>query len=144
MRILLIFITTTVKFIHYTLLNKYDFRLVEKERFLRGEVGDWLGLTLKDGTVAVLASALLEIYKVLTTFIYFLTLEIISYISDKNPTASQLMALEALILCGEENGHISKNYSLIGHRQTGKTDCPGNKMFRILKNMPNFNSNPKK
>lgn len=101
-------------------------------------------LTLKDGTVAVLASALLEIYKVLPIFIYFLTFEVKNYILDKNPTASQLMALEALILCGEENGHISKNYSLIGHRQAVKTDCPGNRMFRILRNMPNFTSNPKK
>lgn len=119
--------------------------MVEKARFLRGEDGAFPALTLKDGTVAVWASALLEIYKVLTIFMGFLTFEIKkNYISDKNPTATQLMALEALILCGEENGHISKNYSLIGHRQAVKTDCPGNKMFRIVRNMPNFNSNPKK
>lgn len=57
------------------MLNKYDFRLVEKAQFLRGVDGDFPVLTLKDGTVAVLASALLEIYKVLTIFIGFLTFE---------------------------------------------------------------------
>lgn len=52
------------------------------------------------------------------------------------------MALESLIECGVNNRKITSNYHLIGHRQATKTACPGDKMFRILKNMPNFDPMP--
>ncbi|XP_076261152.1 peptidoglycan-recognition protein SC2-like isoform X2 [Rhynchophorus ferrugineus] len=64
-------------------------------------------------------------------------------LQDNNPTAAQLMALESLIECGVEKGKITTGYRLIGHRQATKTACPGDKMFRILKNMPNFEPKPR-
>ncbi|XP_060516218.1 peptidoglycan recognition protein 3-like [Cylas formicarius] len=58
------------------------------------------------------------------------------------PSSIQISALRSLISCGTDLGKIDQNYRLIGHRQGGSTDCPGNKLQEILKTMPHFEPRP--
>ncbi|KAL1493370.1 hypothetical protein ABEB36_011436 [Hypothenemus hampei] len=60
---------------------------------------------------------------------------------DRHPPAAQLMALEALISFGVENGYIKKDYHLIGHRQIKNNNCPGKKMYSVLRLMPHYDPN---
>lgn len=62
--------------------------------------------------------------------------------SNQLPSHAALNALKDLIACGVEENYLRKSYSLIGHRQASQTECPGNKLFNILKGWPHFKSNP--
>ena len=54
-----------------------------------------------------------------------------TFTNDK-PTPAQLAAAQSLIQFGLENGKISKDYKLVGHRQCIKTESPGQKLYEII------------
>lgn len=54
------------------------------------------------------------------------------------PTNAALAAGKQLINCGVSLGHVSRTYSLIGHRQATSTECPGNKLYEEIKTWPNY------
>lgn len=62
--------------------------------------------------------------------------------SDTEPSEAQLSATKKLISDGVNSGEISRNYQLIGHRQSKPTECPGDKLFNIVKTWPHFAQNP--
>lgn len=63
---------------------------------------------------------------------------------SSTPTASALTAVKSLIQCGINNGKISTNYALFGHRDVGSTDCPGTALYNIIKTWPRFHEHPAK
>lgn len=62
--------------------------------------------------------------------------------ADFLPNAAALKALNELIACGVSLGKISNNYSVIGHRQTRPTECPGESFYRYVTNLPRWTDHP--
>ncbi|XP_013142933.1 PREDICTED: peptidoglycan-recognition protein LB-like [Papilio polytes] len=54
------------------------------------------------------------------------------------PPAHQLELTKELISFGVEQGYISKEYSLIGHRQVRNTECPGDALFQEITTWDRF------
>lgn len=59
-----------------------------------------------------------------------------------SPTAAQVSVGKQLVQCGISLGHIRSNHGLIGHRQVGATECPGNVLYREIQTWPNYRANP--
>lgn len=49
------------------------------------------------------------------------------------PSDKALQSVKDLIQFGIDSNHIQSNYTLIGHRQSMPTPCPGDKLFDIIK-----------
>ncbi|XP_055851974.1 peptidoglycan-recognition protein SC2 [Episyrphus balteatus] len=49
--------------------------------------------------------------------------------NDHTPTNTQILLAKELLNEGVFQGYLSPKYVLYGHRQVGKTECPGNKLF---------------
>lgn len=64
------------------------------------------------------------------TNIFFFTVEI--------PPAKQLEVVHKLIAVGVEMGIIRPDYKLIGHRQAGSTECPGEALFNEISKWDHF------
>lgn len=47
-------------------------------------------------------------------------------------------ATQELIADAIEKGYLSKDYKLIGHRQTKSTLCPGNALYEEIKTWPHY------
>lgn len=45
---------------------------------------------------------------------------------------------DVLPSCAIRAGLLRPDYKLFGHRQLGKTDCPGNALFNLLRTWPHF------
>lgn len=43
-----------------------------------------------------------------------------------------LAMCDDLIQFGVANRHIQPNYQLIGHREVGDTECPGNALYTVI------------
>ncbi|XP_026476995.1 peptidoglycan-recognition protein LB-like [Ctenocephalides felis] len=56
--------------------------------------------------------------------------------SDKLPSQAMLTAVKNLISCGVAEGHLKKDYVLLGHRQAVSTECPGNKLYAEISTWP--------
>ncbi|XP_038214256.1 peptidoglycan-recognition protein LB-like [Zerene cesonia] len=54
------------------------------------------------------------------------------------PPKHQLDAVKDLINVGIELGYISLDYKLIGHRQVGATECPGEALFNEINKWDRF------
>ncbi|KPJ05907.1 Peptidoglycan-recognition protein LB [Papilio xuthus] len=54
------------------------------------------------------------------------------------PPAQQMELTKELIEVGVELGYISKEYSLIGHRQVRSTECPGDALFQEITTWDRF------
>lgn len=54
------------------------------------------------------------------------------------PNDAALDAVKQLIQCGLDNGHISADYILKGHRDVGKTSCPGTKLWDLIHSWPHY------
>lgn len=57
---------------------------------------------------------------------------------DKTPQAAAIKAVENLMNYGIEIGKIQANYTLLGHRQTRATDCPGQKLYELIQTWPHW------
>lgn len=69
----------------------------------------------------------------------------ISFIGTFNtvaPTKAQIHAATKLIEFGVENGHIRKDYKLLGHRQCVKTESPGEVLYNIIKTWEHWSPTP--
>ncbi|XP_039750056.1 peptidoglycan recognition protein-like [Pararge aegeria] len=65
----------------------------------------------------------------------------ISFLGNYNndePTPEQLEAVKNLIKCGVEQGHLSPDYHLLGHKQLISTESPGRKLYREIRTWPHF------
>jgi N-acetylmuramoyl-L-alanine amidase len=69
---------------------------------------------------------------------------LIGTFKDKEPNSLMLNATINLIECGVDKGIVVKDYELHGHRDQVCTDCPGDKLFYLIKSWPNFVSGPLK
>ena len=61
----------------------------------------------------------------------------LNFIGDfvtKVPTPEAIASFKLLVSCGIENGFISEDFQLFGHRQNwvSKTECPGDQLFALL------------
>ncbi|XP_041971438.1 peptidoglycan-recognition protein LB-like [Aricia agestis] len=57
------------------------------------------------------------------------------------PPANQMGTVRKLIQTGIELGHISPDYTLIGHRQVSATECPGQALFDEIQTWDKFEKN---
>ncbi|OWR54948.1 peptidoglycan-recognition protein LB-like [Danaus plexippus] len=57
------------------------------------------------------------------------------------PPRVQLESAQALIKLGVDLGYISPDYSLMGHRQVGSTECPGGALQKEISTWPKFQPN---
>lgn len=61
---------------------------------------------------------------------------------EKIPPKNQLDTVKNLIDYGVQEGKIIKNYTLIGHRQVRKTECPGTKFYNEISTWPHYSELP--
>lgn len=57
------------------------------------------------------------------------------------PPPEMLESTQKLIAFAIDCGYLSANYTLIGHRQTRNTECPGDRLFIEISNWPHFGAN---
>ncbi|TMW41483.1 hypothetical protein DOY81_013436 [Sarcophaga bullata] len=57
---------------------------------------------------------------------------------NKMPTKEALNACKKLLKRGVDEGHLSKNYKLFGHRQCSPTESPGRKLFEEIVKWDHF------
>lgn len=60
--------------------------------------------------------------------------------SGHNPNAAAISAVQDLISYGVAIGKIDANYTLLGHRQTASTDCPGDSLYQLIQTWPRWSS----
>lgn len=56
------------------------------------------------------------------------------------PNAAAIEATKNLISYGVAIGKIQSNYTLLGHRQTTRTSCPGDSLYELIKTWPHWSS----
>ncbi|XP_076240325.1 peptidoglycan recognition protein S2 [Calliopsis andreniformis] len=66
---------------------------------------------------------------------------IIGNFVDRNLSPAAIKAVKSLISYGVTIGKIDDNYTLLGHRQTASTICPGDSLYRLIQTWPNWSSN---
>ncbi|XP_058822428.1 peptidoglycan-recognition protein LB isoform X1 [Topomyia yanbarensis] len=54
------------------------------------------------------------------------------------PSKKMINAVHSLIEYGVYNNIIASNYTLIGHRQTRPTDCPGDRLYKEIQDWPHY------
>ncbi|KAL3831961.1 hypothetical protein ACJMK2_023649 [Sinanodonta woodiana] len=59
--------------------------------------------------------------------------------SSHLPPATGLSAVKNLIKCGIENGKITGDYCMYGHRDVRDTTCPGEALYREIRTWPHYN-----
>ncbi|KAF3428666.1 hypothetical protein E2986_14107 [Frieseomelitta varia] len=65
----------------------------------------------------------------------------IEIFADHNPNAAAVKAVQDLIEYGVSLGKIQENYTLLGHRQTTQTTCPGDSLYQLIQTWPHWSSN---
>lgn len=60
--------------------------------------------------------------------------------ADELPPKEMLQVTQDLIAYAVDQGYLSANYTLYGHRQVRATECPGNALFNEIKTWPGFES----
>ena len=58
------------------------------------------------------------------------------------PNNTMLEVAKNLIQCGIENGIISPNYEMHGHRDQSCTTCPGEMLYHHIKTWPHYVAGP--
>ena len=62
--------------------------------------------------------------------------------TDSLPNDAALTTVTELIQCGIDNGSISPDFGIMGHRQDKDTECPGDALFGWVQSWPNWDPNP--
>ncbi|CAK1546224.1 unnamed protein product [Leptosia nina] len=65
----------------------------------------------------------------------------ISFIGNYNnddPTAAQLDAVKALLRCGVEEGHLTPDFKVVGHKQLIATQSPGRRLYQVIRTWPQW------
>lgn len=73
----------------------------------------------------------------ITVFMGFI---IIGIFTGHNPSAAAIKAVKDLIEYGVTLGKIQENYTLLGHRQTTSTSCPGDSLYQLIQTWPHWSS----
>ncbi|XP_074642080.1 peptidoglycan-recognition protein SC2-like [Tubulanus polymorphus] len=55
-----------------------------------------------------------------------------------SPTSRAIDAAKALLECAVEKGKLKENYRLYGHRDAGSTSCPGDTLYKLIKQWPHY------
>lgn len=63
-------------------------------------------------------------------------------VSVELPSNDMLENVHQLINYGVSSGKIQENYTLLGHRQVRKTECPGDRLFNEISTWKHFQSLP--
>lgn len=58
--------------------------------------------------------------------------------SEDLPSTEMLDGTRKLIAYAVDAGHVSANYTLLGHRQARSTECPGDRLFNEISDWPHF------
>uniref|UniRef100_A0A8C3FN04 Peptidoglycan-recognition protein n=1 Tax=Chrysemys picta bellii TaxID=8478 RepID=A0A8C3FN04_CHRPI len=58
--------------------------------------------------------------------------------SSRVPNNAALNAAKSLIQCAVSKGFLSRSYFLKGHRNVNPTDCPGNALYKVIRQWPRF------
>lgn len=58
--------------------------------------------------------------------------------NDRLPNKQALSALQNIIAYGVQEGKITQDYKLYGHRDVRDTDCPGHKLYDLIKGWDHF------
>ncbi|CAH1099443.1 unnamed protein product [Psylliodes chrysocephalus] len=62
---------------------------------------------------------------------------------EELPPEKQLTTVQQLITKGIREGYIMNDYKLVGHKQVREgTECPGDRLFKEIKNWPNYCQDP--
>lgn len=56
------------------------------------------------------------------------------------PPQKMLNATQELIAYAIEQGHVTKDYKLLGHKQVRDTICPGPALYQEIQTWPNFDN----
>ncbi|KAL2712177.1 peptidoglycan recognition protein 3-like [Vespula squamosa] len=67
---------------------------------------------------------------------------LIGKFNNNVPNSASIRATQNLIAYGVANNKIKSDYKLLGHRQTTKTDCPGNSLYNLIKTWPHWTDTP--
>lgn len=65
---------------------------------------------------------------------------VIEMFTGHNPSAAAIKAVKDLIEYGVTLGKIQENYTLLGHRQTTSTSCPGDSLYQLIQTWPHWSS----
>ena len=65
------------------------------------------------------------------------------FILDDLPSPKMFEAVQELISQGLSINAIRSNYTLLGHRQTRYTECPGDRLFAEISTWPHFSAEPR-
>ena len=57
---------------------------------------------------------------------------------DHQPNEAGLNAVKSMLQCAKDNGKLTSNYKLRGHRDVGITQCPGDKYYELIQNWPHY------
>ena len=57
---------------------------------------------------------------------------------DQAPSSEMLQLGKDLIAKAVSDGYLKSDYTLLGHRQTKATACPGKKLFDEIKTWPHW------
>lgn len=60
------------------------------------------------------------------------------FVADELPPPVMLETTQKFIAYAIDAGHLSANYTLLGHRQGRNTDCPGERLFNEISGWPHF------
>ncbi|XP_074874013.1 peptidoglycan recognition protein 3-like [Carettochelys insculpta] len=58
--------------------------------------------------------------------------------TNRVPNAAALNAATSLIQCAVSRGALSNSYTLKGHCNVGQTSCPGDALYKVITQWPNF------
>ena len=47
-------------------------------------------------------------------------------------------AVKNLMKCGIQKGKLSTNFRLLGHRDVGQTECPGEALYKEIQKWPHY------
>lgn len=64
-------------------------------------------------------------------------------VSDEVPPNNMLIATQELIAHAIEKENLSKDYTLLGHKQVRDTICPGPALYNEIQSWPRFGSDIK-
>nr|XP_034178569.1 peptidoglycan recognition protein 3-like [Osmia lignaria] len=67
---------------------------------------------------------------------------IIGNFVNRNPNSAAINAVQNLISYGVSMGKITSTYTLLGHRQTKQTTCPGDSLYNLIQTWPHWSSSP--
>jgi N-acetylmuramoyl-L-alanine amidase len=63
---------------------------------------------------------------------------VIGTYTDHLPLDRALSAVQKLIACSVTKGKLATNYTLHGHRDGGRTTCPGQKLYDLIRTWPHY------